>query len=334
MAKLVVTTGSRFTDIDALACVIGYKEIPQEEPLAVITGPLNNSVSKTVRDWPLVYKTKLVPGDYEFVIVDLSEAEQFPAFVQKEKVVEIYDHHFGFEKFWRHLGDKAKIEKVGACATLIWEELKKRKCGWEMRSESGSEDKKCVKKPYHPPSPLTPDTQLTSHPHPISPLAANLLYTAIISNTLNFQASVTTQRDKNAFIELTKFTNLPPEWIAKYYQEQEVSIYANPVLAISNDTKLQVIKGIRCAIGQIELWNSKNFIKEFPLEIEAALRAFDIEHWFLTSPSISEGRNYIFTKSEIIKDLLRQVMPIDFFGTHVGLTKKLWLRKEILAKIQ
>lgn len=304
MAKLVVTSGSAFTDIDALACVIAYKEVPEEEPLAVIAGPLNHSVSKTVRDWPLVYKTKLMPGDYEFVIVDLSEAEQFPPFVQKEKVVEIYDHHFGFEKFWQHLEDKAKIEKVGACATLIWEEFKKR------RQLSASSNQ------------------------PLGSTAANLLYTAIISNTLNFQASVTTQRDKNAFIELTKLTNLPPEWIAKYYQEQEISIYANPVLAISNDTKLQVIKGIRCAIGQIELWNSKNFIKEFPLEIEAALRAFDIEHWFLTSPSISEGRNYIYTKSETIKDLLRQVLPIDFFGTHVGVTKKLWLRKEILAKIQ
>jgi len=304
MAKTVVTTGKRFTDIDGLACVIAYKEIPQEEPLAVIIGPLNDSVSASVRNWPLNYSTRPGPGILEYVVVDVSELNEFPEFVKKEKVVEIYDHHLGFEKTWQHLGEKAKIEAVGACATLIWEEFKKRK------------------------------QQTANSYQQITTVAANLLYTAIASNTLNFQASVTTERDKKAFAELAKFTNLPKDWIAKYYQEQEVSVYANPILAVSNDTKLQLVKGMRCAIGQIELWDSKNFLKEYPSEIEVALRAFETEHWFLISPSISEGRSYIYTKSEIIKDFLRQVMPIDFFGTDVGVTKKLWLRKEILAKIQ
>jgi inorganic pyrophosphatase/exopolyphosphatase len=301
MAKLVVTTGTRFTDIDGLACVVAYREIPPEPPLAVIPGELNQSVTTKIRSWPLNYVTALrEAGEYDFVVVDVSEASQLGGFVNKDRIIEVYDHHFGFEKYWQEkLGEKAKIEAVGACATLIWEEFKKR----------------------------CPDKKL-------SPLAANLLYAAIVSNTLNFQASVTTERDKQAFEELKAFIDLPPDWVARYYQDQEVDIYTNPEQAIAKDTKIQIIKGMRCAVGQLELWNSQAFIEEHLRQIEVVMKAFEPEIWFFSSPSISEGRNYIFTKSETVKNLLRQVLAIDFFGTDIGVTKKLWLRKEILKLIQ
>ena len=341
MAQLVVTTGKRFVDLDGLACVIAYQEIPPEKPLAVIAGPLNNSVTNTIRKWPIDYLTDLEPGDYEFVIVDVSEAKEFPLFVNKEKVVEIYDHHFGFEKFWAHLGEKAKIEPVGACATLIWEEMRKRK--HEVRSGpaprevevSGSESKKWGKTLQNSPSIPILDSPLTSHPHPLlSPLVANLLYTAILSNTLNFQSSITTERDKKAFEELKSFTNLPKDWIIQYYQDQEVNAYTNPEQAIASDTKIEMIKGMKCAVGELELWNSMNFIKDHKSSIESTLRSFETELWFLNAPSIGEGRSYIFTKSETLKNFLRNVIQVDFFGTDVGVTKKLWLRKEILRMIQ
>lgn len=301
MSQLIVTTGKRYSDIDGLACVIGYQEVPTEQkPLVVIVGPLNNSISLTIRKWPMDYKTSLPAGDYEFVVTDISEFNEFPVFVKKEKMVEIYDHHFGFEKTWQDLlGAKAKIEPVGACATLIWEEFTKRNPGKKM-----------------------------------SWVAANLLYTAIVSNTLNFQASITTERDKDAFLAIRPFTDLPKDWISVYYQEQEVNVYANAEMAVVNDTKIQYVKGIRCAVGQIELWNSRDFVKEFKDTIEAVLRSFEAENWFFVSPSIGEGRTYIYTKSESIKNLLRSSLQVDFFGSDIGATKKPWLRKEILKKIQ
>lgn len=299
MPQIVVTTGYKWVDIDGLACVIAYQEIPQSPALGIIAGPLNQSVPQSVRKWLPVCPKDLKPGDYDFVITDVSEKDQFPSFVDPNRIIEIYDHHFGFEKYWQEkLGDKAKIEPVGACATLIWEELKKRK------------------------------------ERIISPLAANLLYMAIVSNTLNFQASVTTDRDKKAFDELKNYTSLPENWIIQYYQDQEADVYFNPELAIANDTKIQVIKGTRCAFGNLELWNSKSFLQENLGRIESVLKSFTTETWLFNSPSISEGRNYIFTKSETLKNLLRNVMEVDFFGGNIGVTKKIWLRKEILKKIQ
>lgn len=299
MSNLVVTTGRRYVDIDGLSCVIAYKEIPEVQPIAVINSPLNYSITAKIRTWNLDYQKNLLEGDYEFVVVDTTEKSSFPYFVKPEKVIEIYDHHFGFEKEWREkLGEKAKIETVGACATLIWEEFKKR-----------SPNKK------------------------ISSVSANLLYTAICSNTLNFQASLTTDRDKKTFEELKQFIDLPESWISDYYRDQEAEINLNPTIAIGSDTKVQTIKGRECAVGHLELWRSREFVYDHLSDIEAVLSEFS-GYWFFTSPSISEGKNYIFTKNQEIKDLLSRVLSVDFSGTDVGVTRKLWLRKEILKKIQ
>lgn len=299
MNQIVVTTGKRFCDIDALACVIAYREIPSPPAIPVIVGPLNHSVSREIRQWKIDYQTEIKDQGFDYVIVDVSETEQLPSFVKREKIIEIYDHHFGFEKPWREkLGLKAKIEEIGACATLIWEEFKARK----------------------------PKLQ-------ISPLAANLLYTAIVSNTLNFQASITTPRDKQAFEELKAFIRLPENWISLYYLDQEKEVYRKPETVLKNDTKIQTIKGMKCAFGQLELWNSRDFLKENANRVEAILKEYGAEVWLLSSPCISEGRNYIFTKSSMLKNQLLRTLPISFEG-NIGVTKKLYLRKEILQKIQ
>lgn len=322
MPQTVITTARRYVDIDGLACVIAYRELVAGSQ-AVIPGPLNQSVTSTIRRWPLNYLTSPNGHDFEFVIMDVSEEKELPIFVKKNQVIKIFDHHFGFAKDWQHLGQNCHIEPVGACATLIWEAYKE-KWECEVRNGSGNEGEKLENL----------DPLPISHPHPISTLSANLLYTAIVSNTLNFKASITTARDKQAFAELKTRIDLPDNWISRYYLDQEADIYLDPIAAITNDTKVQTIKGLPCAIGQIELWDSRDFIKEHKSDIETALRSFGTETWLFTSPCISEGRNYIFTRNQILKDYLGQVLQIDFFGTDVGVTKKLWLRKEILKKIQ
>lgn len=300
MSKVVVTTGKRFCDIDGLACVTAYSEIPEVPPLAVITSTLNHSISKEIRQWPLnIVRHFEDEPDTSYVIVDVSEPDQFPPFVKNERIVEIIDHHVGFEDYWRKkIGEKVKIEEIGACATQIWEEYKLRKPG--------------VK---------------------ISSLSANLLYTAILSNTLNFQSFWTTERDRKAYGELKAYTNLPPNWISVYYLDQEREVYQKPEVVLKNDTKVQIIKGMKCTFGQIELYNSRDFLKQFSGLIESVLKEYGSEAWILSSPCISEGRNYIFTKNKTLKDLISRVMQVSF-EKDVGITRKIWTRKEILQKIQ
>jgi hypothetical protein len=128
---------------------------------------------------------------------------------------------------------------------------------------------------------------------------------------------------------------LDDEWIEKYFKDQSEVVYKNPVREITNDSnlynELEDFKVI--TIGQIELWDSRKLVENYQDEIEKALLSFGNRNWFMTAPSISEGKNYIFTKNNKIKDLLERKISVEFDGD-VGETKKLWLRKEILRELQ
>ena len=224
MRKIVVTSGQPFTDIDALACATAYMELLKKEGKeaeTVLPGSLNKSITKKIKKWKLNFSKNPKFNHAKYVLVDISEPNYFAAFVKENDVVEIFDHRYGFEKYWKErLGKNSRIEMVGACATLIWEEFVAR-----------------------------------VDPLKISELSANLLSTAIISNTLNFQASVTTQRDKDSFKEMAKFTNLPRNWAETYYSEQDKEVEGDIKSAILNDTK-----NIEPIIVQLELWDSKKII--------------------------------------------------------------------------
>jgi inorganic pyrophosphatase/exopolyphosphatase len=301
---IIITSGQAFVDVDTLASALAYKELMDKigkESLVVLPGPLNESVSANVRKWKFNYQTNLPERNksLQFIMVDVSDPKQFAYFVQKESIVKLFDHHLiGFEKYWREkLGNKSVIEEIGACATLIWEEFKKNKF----------------------------DTN-------IQPTSANLLYTAILSNTLNLQASVTTGRDIKAIQEIIKYTHLPQNWEKQYFDEVSASILANPIRAMKNDTKLQEINGKEFAMIQIELWDSFEFIELFQDDIIKVLSSFSQEYAFFTSPSISEGKNYIIALDEKTKNILQRSIPIHFEGL-IGTTKKLFLRKEIIKKL-
>jgi len=52
MAKIIVTAGEKYNDIDALACSIAYQKLLELRGMSsevVLTGPLNESVSASVK---------------------------------------------------------------------------------------------------------------------------------------------------------------------------------------------------------------------------------------------------------------------------------------------
>lgn len=297
MDTIIVTSGQQFTDIDAFACGIAYTELLNlegKEAKTIFPGTLNNSITNSIKNWKLEFLTKYNPiKKFSFVLVDISDLMEFANFVDDSKILEIYDHRYGFEEYWKtKLGKNSHIEMVGSCATLVWEEFVKR---------------------------ITPLK--------ISTTSANLLLTAIISNTLNFRATVTTKRDRLAFTELKKYTNIPSNWVEKYFEEQDSEKLNNIYDAIVNDTKISAGP----VIGQLEMWNSKILFERCLPDIEKAMNSFGKDEWYLTSPSISDGINYLFAKNAQVKKLLEKNLEAKFEGD-IGKTKKLWLRKEIVRK--
>ena len=299
MEKIIITAGEDFTDIDILACAVSYNELLRLEGKdsdVILIGEFNKSITDEIKGWDFKYKKEPIIKNCIYVIVDISHPEHLAKFVDVNKIVELYDHHFGYEKNWQDkINGRVVIEQVGSCATLIWEEFVAR-----------------IK------------------PLQISHTSANLLTAAIISNTLNFKASVTNKRDIDAFNELNKYANLPTNFTEKYFEDQEVALFKDPVKEIVNDTHIEVFPNTKdkLIIGQIELWDGKKFIRNCQTEIENALSSFGSKDWFLTSPSISEGKNYIYTKSSKVKKLLEKELNLIFKGD-VGETEKLYLRKEI-----
>ena len=307
--KFVITAGYAYVDIDVLACAVAYAELLNLENLnaeVYLTGVWNATISNSILNWGISIKHEepSLFDELKFVILDTSNPAHFEKFVKLSEVVEIFDHHFGHEDYWyKHLGAKSHIEQVGACATLICEQFKAR----------GQMNK-------------------------ISSLSANLLYTAIIANTLNLKACITTPRDIHAVLELKKNTNLPNNWIEQYYSEVTKNIINDPVTAIVNDTKRLEINDKNYIIGQLELWEAQILI-ENPKLLEICRRGLGIKEeeqnipYLLNIASIKDGFNYFVTDSYEMRSFLTAEFNSNFSNNIFGISKKLWLRKDIIKSL-
>jgi len=304
MEKIGVTLARYTLDMDSVACAIAYTELLNlegKEATTYIPEELNSSVTDEVKSWGLKYEKKPIENDIKYVLVDTTDPYTFPKFVTEDKIIEIYDHHTGYEEYWKNkLKDNAHIERIGACATLIWEEYKKR----------GFADK-------------------------ITQVSARLLFAAIVSNTLNFKASITSSRDAQAFKDLSPLVDLPKDWIQKYFIDQEEFIYKNPREAITNDIKIVDFPnlGKKITIGQIELWDSKKFVTDYKHLIHEILVTLEPNEWFFNSPCISKNKNYIYSESDWIRRILVDKFNVKF-SDGIGETNRLIERKEFVKEMQ
>ena len=76
-------------------------------------------------------------------------------------------------------------------------------------------------------------------------------------------------------------------------------------------------------------WSVKKIIEldDFRKSMYEVLSKYD--NWLLTIPSINEGRNYLFTNSDNVREQLISAVGSKFVGLS-GTTDKLYLRKELM----
>lgn len=290
--RYVVTTGFRFTDIDAYACCIAYAELLRaegKEAIAVLPGVLNESVIPQIREWKVDYTTEYIPEDGDiFVLQDISEKSYFAKFVLEDKIHAVYDHHFGFEKEWEErLGERAHIEKVGACATLIVEEA-------VLKGLLVKLSETCV----------------------------TLLYTAIFANSLNLKASVTSDRDIQALRSVEPIAKAPEDWRETYFSTMQAQITMHPIEALKQDFKILSVDGEEWAIGQLELWNGAELFNQYKDEFQKILGEHQQKYAFVTVPSIKQGVTFVQAKNMKTREILEQ------FGLEGNRLPTLRLRKE------
>lgn len=157
----------KYIDIDAYAGCIAYARLLNLKGIkakAISTAKLNESITPSLLDLNIKLDEYKPSEDDEYIIIDVSNKDYFDTFVKEEKIIEIIDHHVGYEEYWKNkLNQKSQIEFIGSVATIIV----------EIYERENLVDK-------------------------ISKNLAILLISAILDNTLNLKAKITTRKRYNS----------------------------------------------------------------------------------------------------------------------------------------
>lgn len=185
----------------------------------IIFGKLNNETKFVLNNFQIPFPKQLdeIDNELKIILVDTHHVSQLSPTIRCENVVEILDHHPAGNP---ELFPNAKIqnEKVGAVATLITEKL---------RQDSVLPDKKI----------------------------AALLIAAILSNTINFSAPSTSQRDKEALEWLKSIFNFDTELTKKMFDAKSDISKMNTFEILNSDYKKFTINDKEIGISQIESTN-------------------------------------------------------------------------------
>ncbi|HCC04345.1 MAG TPA: hypothetical protein DEP51_05795 [Clostridiales bacterium] len=108
---IIITSGRGNVDIDAYGGAIAYAYLLNLigiKAKAVCTGNLNESITPSLLKLEYKLDDYTKSEDDKFIVVDVSYKDFFDKIVEEDKIIEIIDHHYGYEEYWKEkLGEKA-----------------------------------------------------------------------------------------------------------------------------------------------------------------------------------------------------------------------------------
>ena len=297
----VITAGSTYLDIDAYACIVALSELFRlrgEKVIAYSNAPYNYSVCDfLICDGQIVNS---LPCGFDensarYIIVDVSDPDFLKDSVPLHRITEVFDHHVGFEEYWQcRIGDGARIEFIGAAATLIYRE-------WE---KEGLSDK-------------------------MSREACLLLIAAILDNTLNLTSSNTTREDIDAYRKLCEKAGVGEEWRSVYFSEVQKNVEADLNNALFYDLKnVCNISALPANIAQLCVWNAKDIFKRLS-EIREWFASSG--PFLLNLIDIKNNCGYFICDEPYYQNRLEEIFGIGFSDGVAKLSSS-YLRKQIIKK--
>jgi len=242
--------------------------------------------------------SKLISAAEDVIVVDASDVRSLPDKLEPVMVSKIIDHR------QEHRADQfpnadVQIELVGAAATLIAEKF----------FQSNID---------------------------ISKDAALLLYGAIIFNTMNFQANVTTQRDKKVAEWLRDQTRIPEEFTKQMFKHK--SAFSEPIKEVFlGDFSTVSYKRQGIGIAQLEIIDVNDFLNQNKKNIQTALKEIEneknLDHVFLTCADLEDGFNRFVTVDDKTSELLSQSLGVEF-EENEAVKDDVLLRKEMISEIK
>lgn len=293
---VVVTSGKKYMDIDAYAGCIAYAKLLNLKGIkakAISTAKLNESITPSLKKLILKLDEYKPNEEDEYIIIDVSNKDYFDVFVREERIIEIIDHHVGYEEYWKNkLKEKARIEFIGSVATIIVELYEKE----DLMAQ-------------------------------ISKDLAILLMSAILDNTLNLKAKITTKRDRIAYKKLEKIVN-DETYSEKYFKECQIEINNDLKKSIENDTKIENINAILPPIfAQLTIWDKDNILENKQIIYET-LNGIG-KKWMLNLICLKDGKSYLLAKDIEVQDNMKKLFH-EKFQNEIMKLDNVWLRKEII----
>ena len=216
----VIVTSYVDPDLDGLGSAVGYAEFLNKTGKQVIikvVGVPHDEALYVLRRFQ-IEMPETIPDLLSFnkvILVDTSELGSLLGKINPEAVIEVIDHR-SIHEAGVFTNAKTQIELVGSVATLITEKF------------------------------MTTDISISKE-------AAILMYGAIISNTLNFKASVTTERDRQAAAWLNQTAQLSEFfWKELFIAKSDLSGHVLKE-RIDGDFATFTMGGKRIGIAQIEM---------------------------------------------------------------------------------
>lgn len=291
-------------DLDGIACAIAYSEFLNKEgkqAQAIYYGDLGlevEFVKQYTRYFPVEKHTDGFPEDSRFILVDAADPDELEKTIIPEKVIEVIDHHpLVFTETFIHA--QKTIELVGSCATLITEKFQQ------------------------------------EHFIP-SKEAIIYLYSAIISNTVNFKNTITTQRDIDAATYLKSFLDIPDNYIEQMFSSKSRLTPKNLYHVIFQDFFAKPINGKRVGIGQIEIANLDETItklwNELVMALERIRKEDTLDYIFLVGIDLNEGKTMFISIDEQSRLLFSHALEIpDLKNKHT--IDFIMMRKQVWPKV-
>ncbi|WP_460065008.1 DHH family phosphoesterase [Pseudomonas sp. S2_H08] len=294
----IITSGASYLDIDAYACCIAYAELLNLRGIparAMSSAQPNASVSHTVLGWAAAFDDCQPTLDDEFVLVDVSDYHHFDPLVVLERVVEVIDHHPGYEHYWaQKLGSAADIRPIGAAATQVFQR-------WQAAGVLLQ----------------------------ISVQSAALLATAILDNTQNFTGQMTTPADIEAYADLASRAKLPADWPRQYFLECQANIESNLAAALAADSKrMKPESNLPCFFAQMTVWDADTLLQKHRPMINCWM-AEQGDDWLLNVISIRDRESCFLAPAEVSQQKLNRLLPLDWQGG-LAVRARSMLRKELL----
>lgn len=293
--KIIITSGRKYIDIDAYAGIFAYQILLTSLGYEVYTKTsayINESIPKVVLDMNFKFDDVSIDENTKFIVLDVSNPDFFDTFVKEENIIEIIDHHIGYESYWEKTNVKTEIDFIGSICTIIFERFLK----------------------------LGKEKLLTTN-------LCKILIAGILDNTLNLKSQNTTSRDIEAYKKLMIIGNVEENWSEVYFKSCYERIGDNLEESIKNDTKIENTSSVLPIVfGQLIVLDIDIILSN----LEESLSPFaEYDEWMFNVISLSDGKSYLFYSDDIVKQNLLKLFDAASIPNCLVLNNCM-LRKEII----